>query len=81
MQDHFAALALVSVHKAPEDAKKNDENADKDVQRATDLVDLHYGVKVKHVQGDGGDLRRARNDVDVVLSQLESKRIGGQRTI
>ena len=45
------------------------------MQRATDLVDLHYSVKMKHVQGDDAGLRQARREVDMVLQKLESKRL------
>ena len=54
---------------------------DPDMQRATDLVDLHYGVKMKHVQCDDTGLRQARKEVDKVLEKLENhsvKRKGGQ---
>ena len=44
------------------------------MQRATDLVDLHYSVKMKHVQGDDAGLRQARREVDMVLQKLEDKR-------
>ena len=36
---------------------------DPDLQRALDLVDLHYGVKMKHVQGQELGLQKARADV------------------
>ena len=48
---------------------------DPDMQRATDLVDLHYSVKMKHVQGDDAGLRQARREVDMVLHKLEGKRL------
>ena len=46
---------------------------DPDMQRATDLVDLHYSVKMKHVQGDDAGLKQARREVDMVLQKLEGK--------
>ncbi len=44
---------------------------DPDMQRATDLVELHYGVKMKHMQGEDAGLRQARKEVDMVLEKLE----------
>lgn len=41
------------------------------MQRAIDLVELHYGVKMKHVQGEDAALRQARGEVDVVLEKLK----------
>ena len=41
------------------------------MQRAVDLVDLHYGVKMKHIQGEDAGLRQARKEVDLVLERLE----------
>ena len=79
-QEHSAALALVSVHRtegvkitADDDQTLNMKKAegDADMQRATDLVDLHYGVKVKHMQGEDAGLRQARREVDMVLEKLE----------
>lgn len=81
--DHSAALALVSVHR-PErstitaDSDRNlsvKTTEDPDMQRATDLVDLHYNVKMKHVQGDDAGLMQARREVDMVLQKLEGKRV------
>ena len=46
---------------------------DPDMQRATDLVELHYSVKMKHMQGDDAGLRQARREVDLVLQKLEGK--------
>ena len=43
---------------------------DPDMQRATDLLELHYGVKTKHMQGEDAALRQARRDVDMVLEKL-----------
>ena len=48
------------------------EKEDPDMQRATDLVDLHYGVKMKHMQEEKG-LRQARFEVDMVLENLVRK--------
>ena len=51
------------------------------MQRAKDLVDLHYNVKIRHVEEHDGELKRARSDVDAVLQRLEKKNNGGQRTV
>lgn len=80
-QDHSAALALVST-RAPASntessnretsTKAPDEDDDPDMQRALDLMELHNGVKMKHVQGENQGLMQARKDVDTVLAKLES---------
>ena len=43
---------------------------DPDLQRAMDLVDLHYGVKMKHTQEEE-ELMQARREVDMVLEKLD----------
>ena len=48
------------------------------MQRATDLVELHYGVKVKHMQAEDAGLRQARREVDVVLEKLEGHSLKGK---
>ncbi len=53
------------IHSKPHD--------DPDMQRATDLVELHYGVKMNHMQGEGAELKQARMDVDRALKTLEGK--------
>ena len=45
---------------------------DPDLQRAIDLVDLHYGVKMKHVQKLDTGLQKARLDVKAVEERLRS---------
>lgn len=51
--------------------RKEDQEDDVDMQRATDLVELHYGVKVRYSAPEGGkELVRARRDVDGVLERL-----------
>lgn len=76
-EDPSAAVALVSVHKAPTsddlDSRKHRGDRDPDMQRVTDLLELHQVVKVKHVQGDDEGLKQARRDVDKVLRRLERK--------
>lgn len=68
------------MHKDAEekDSQEVGESVDEDMQRAKDLVDLHYNVKMKHVEGHDQDLKQARRNVDAVLQKLE-KRQGGQR--
>ena len=77
------ALALVNVHKTTtasastaESQQPSDQHAE--LSRAQELVDLHYGVKVKHMGTAPNsepvvdpDLRRAREDVNRVLSELD----------
>lgn len=78
-QDHSAALALVSVHRPTRTSVTADGDrelsvkamADLDMERAIDLVELHYGVKMKHMQGEDAKLMQARRDVDMVLEKLE----------
>ena len=61
------------MHKPDRASITADEKAgeDPDMQRAIDLVDLHYGVKMKHAQGEDAALRQARKEVDMVLEKLE----------
>jgi hypothetical protein len=45
-----------------------------DLQRAKDLVELHYRVKLKHLEeGLGAELQKARDDVKVVCKNLASR--------
>lgn len=79
-QDHSAALTLVSVYKHERASNMAGEHGelgvkaeeDPDMQRAMDLVELHYGVKMKHVQGEDAALRQARRQVDAVLEKLDN---------
>lgn len=92
MQDHSAALALVSVHKADSSlsgegnnkgvnaGSGDDVGEDPDMQRATDLLELHFGVKMNHMQGEDPGLRQARRDVDQVLRKLDGNSSGGTKT-
>ena len=61
------------MHKSDRASVTADEEAgeDPDMQRAIDLVELHYGVKMKHAQGEDAALRQARRKVDMVLEKLE----------
>lgn len=52
---------------------------DVDMQRAIDLVELHYGVKMKHLQGEEG-LRQGRREVDMVLEKLEGDSLKDKRS-
>ena len=83
-QDHSAALALVSIRApasdvpAPESSEgeihrgsRRGDN-DPDMERAMDLMELHHGVKMKHVHGEDRGLIQARKDVDAVLAKLEN---------
>lgn len=49
-------------------------NDDSDLCRATDLLELHYGVKMKHVRGEEKGLTYARKEVDRVLEVLKSQK-------
>ena len=53
---------------------------DPDMQRAIDLVELHYGVKMKHMQGEDAALRQARREVDNVLEKLEGQGLKSKGT-
>lgn len=86
--DHSAALALVSVHRpgrAPIAADEDREPSvkakeDPDLQRATDLLALHHGVKMKHMQGEDAALTQARREVDVVMEKLEGNSLKQRRS-
>lgn len=73
-----AALSLVSARPSPsppnpnsaqEDVKEDkEEDKDEDLERAKDLVNLHYKVKVAYAQGEfGRDLEGAREVVRGVV--------------
>ncbi|MCJ1283694.1 hypothetical protein MMC26_003025 [Xylographa opegraphella] len=47
-----------------------DAQDDPDLQRAMDLVDLHYGVKEKHKHGTDMELQKARQDVRRVIEGM-----------
>ncbi len=49
------------------------------MQRATDLVELHYGVKVKHASGIDKELVEARRDVEGVMERLRQAERGQSR--
>ena len=52
---------------------------DPDLQRAMDLVDLHYGVKEKHKQGSNMELQKARQDVRRVMESMHRAQNTRQR--
>lgn len=82
-QDHNAALALVSTRAPASDSStpksthhhttksSHGVEHDPDLERALDLIELHQGVKMTHVQGQDQGLTQARKDVDTVLAELE----------
>ncbi|CAI7574677.1 unnamed protein product [Penicillium glandicola] len=80
---HNEALALVNVHKnitasdstetssTLSDKSPADDNAD--LRRAKELVELHYEVKARHVDGTVDEqLSQARQDVRRVLTELST---------
>ena len=46
------------------------------MQRATDLVELHYGVKMKHAEGMDKELAEARKRVEEVMESLKDTKMG-----
>ena len=50
--------------------------ADPDLQRAIDLINLHYGLKEKHTHGVNKELEQARIDVDRVLESMRARDSG-----
>ncbi|MCJ1243077.1 hypothetical protein MMC30_000274 [Trapelia coarctata] len=51
-----------------------DGKEDPDLQRAMDLVDLHYGVKERHMQGADMGLQKARTDVQRAMEKLRGEK-------
>ncbi|PWY92723.1 hypothetical protein BO70DRAFT_357861 [Aspergillus heteromorphus CBS 117.55] len=83
--DHHDALALVTVHERiphpteqpPLESIEMDSNltldpqANEDLRRAKELVELHYEIKARHAQGTvDEELVRAREEVNRVLREL-----------
>ena len=56
-----------------------DDKDDLDLQRAMDLVDLHYGVKEKHKHGNDVELQKARQDVRRAMAGMHKAQNTGQR--
>ncbi len=52
---------------------------DLDLQRATDLVELHEGVKMRHLRGLDKGLGEARREVERVVRGLEGVGVEGVR--
>ena len=74
MQSHEAALALVKadVTASQSENSKLPATSDPDLQRADELVSLHYDVKVKYLgSGPDPELVQAGRDVDKVLGALK----------
>ena len=40
------------------------------MQRARDLVELHYGVKMSHMHGEDSGLKQAREEINGVLRAM-----------
>ena len=58
-----------------------DSQDDPDLQRAMDLVDLHYGVKEKHKHGTDMELQKARQDVRRVMEGMNRVQNPRQRDL
>ncbi|KAJ5639271.1 uncharacterized protein N7484_007133, partial [Penicillium longicatenatum] len=84
---HNEALSLVNVNQpvtrksdtdkdssavnASDEAPGTQDKKHEDLQRAKELVKLHYEFKSRHSNGEVDDaLRKAREDVELVLSEL-----------
>jgi hypothetical protein len=64
------SLEPVSKHTTLDEKSKSDA----DLQRAKDLVELHYGVKLKYLEeGLDAELQRAREDVMRVHRKLSNR--------
>ena len=75
-------MALVNVHEYDTSStrvsnanptSRSEPQDDPDMQRVTDLMDLHYGVKISHMEGEDAGLRQARRDIEKVLQKLEGR--------
>ncbi|KAJ5712713.1 hypothetical protein N7493_009181 [Penicillium malachiteum] len=79
---HNEALALVNVNQSNSGSVSGDNSVSagcgsdelkkkEDLRRAKELVNLHYEVKSRHVNGEVDDgLQKAREDVAEVLREL-----------
>ena len=69
-------MALVSVAKDGPDkkTKRREIKDDEGLQRAEDLLDLHYNVKMRHKLGGDDELKQARQKVDSVSRELEARK-------
>ncbi|OJJ48549.1 hypothetical protein ASPZODRAFT_130612 [Penicilliopsis zonata CBS 506.65] len=77
--DYSDALALVTANKKVSGGGllenstnvKEPSSRNQELERAKELVDLHYAVKTRHVDGKvDKELSRAREDVSRVLREL-----------
>ncbi|KAL1974454.1 hypothetical protein VTN31DRAFT_4658 [Thermomyces dupontii] len=72
------ALALVNVNQPARVETAQVTASEEKLTRARELVDLHYGVKLKHWNGPGAEpkldaeLRFARENVNRVLKELSN---------
>lgn len=56
--------SIISETSTTPPASDGQMSTDPDLQRARDLVELHYGLKMRHVEvGLDKDLQKARDDV------------------
>ena len=53
--------------------ERREMNDDEGMQRAEDLLDLHYNVKMKHKLGGDDELKQARQKVDSISRELEAR--------
>ncbi|KAL1954639.1 hypothetical protein VTO42DRAFT_880 [Malbranchea cinnamomea] len=95
--DHNEALALVNSHKTvlkgdvtqdvpasgQSTTSRNNARLNPDLQRASDLLELHREAKLRHQNyyqagGLNEELSRIRRDVDRVAAELEAQRRNGR---
>lgn len=71
-------MALVNVNQQAQAESAQATASEEKLTRARELVDLHYGVKMKYWNGPGAepkldaDLRIARENVNRVLRELNN---------
>ena len=72
IEDDIAALEPTA--HATARGEKSKSRSDPDLQRAKDLVELHYTVKLKYLhEGLDVELQKAREDVQRVFRSLSSQ--------
>lgn len=71
-QSNSSLGPLSTIPIQPEEGRKIIDQ-DLDMQRATDLVELHYGFKMKHSQGVDQDLLQAKKDVENIMGNLRKQ--------
>ena len=73
----------ISENDRPKPIKKSSHIAgadgDPDLQRAMDLVDLHYGVKMLHVDRVDQELEQARREVEDVITIMSGQQESRKR--